>query len=78
MNPPATTASANPHRMAVEEFENLYEMAVAQFRRAADIMELPTRLRRILSELRPSSTTSTRSAVVRRSEQFRLGRGIAS
>lgn len=34
----------------VKEFENLYEMAVAQFERAADITELPDSLRAILSQ----------------------------
>ena len=37
-------------RVAVDEFNNLYEMAVAQFRRAADVMDLRPSLREILSQ----------------------------
>ena len=37
-------------RLKVDEFDNLYQMAVAQFQRAADIMDLSPGLRQILSQ----------------------------
>lgn len=50
VNSPSTTADATDHRTSVEEFENLYEMAVDQFQRAADIIDLPEAFRRIFSQ----------------------------
>jgi glutamate dehydrogenase (NAD(P)+) len=53
-----TTRSAEPQvatpqpaaRLQVEEFENLYQMAVAQFKRAADIVNLRPGLRGLLGQ----------------------------
>ena len=51
---PAPAATSSPMEKAapieVKEFENLYEMAVAQFERAADMTELNPALRAILSQ----------------------------
>ena len=45
-----TTGVDTSDRLHVDEFDNLYEMAVAQFQRAADIMDLRPNLRQILSQ----------------------------
>lgn len=47
---PPPDADGPAERIEVREFENLYQMAVAQFQRAADMTELRPSLRRILSE----------------------------
>ncbi len=43
-------ATKNPKRIKVDEFDNLYQMAVAQFNRAADIIDLDAGTRGILSQ----------------------------
>ncbi len=48
--PAAGTPMEKAPPIEVNQFENLYEMAVAQFERAADITELPDSLRAILSQ----------------------------
>jgi len=54
ISPSALPAEGTPMDKAspieVNQFENLYEMAVAQFERAADITELPASLRAILGQ----------------------------
>jgi glutamate dehydrogenase (NAD(P)+) len=47
---PAPTAPTAPDRIAVEGFENLYQMAASQFTRAAETMGLDPNLRTILSQ----------------------------
>jgi glutamate dehydrogenase (NAD(P)+) len=48
---PASAAAKEPQeRIAVEGFENLYQMATAQFARAADTIRLDPNLRTILSQ----------------------------
>ena len=50
MNSSATQTDEANERHGVEDFENLYEMAVAQFRRASEIVDLPTWLTNTLSQ----------------------------
>jgi glutamate dehydrogenase (NAD(P)+) len=47
-----TTTAVGPaaQRIQVGEFDNLYQMAVAQFLRAADLIDLPASLREVLSQ----------------------------
>jgi glutamate dehydrogenase (NAD(P)+) len=47
---PAAPGPEAPEHIQLDEFENLYEMAVAQFHRAADMIDLRPSLRAILSE----------------------------
>jgi glutamate dehydrogenase (NAD(P)+) len=47
---PPAAASGGQERIAVEGFENLYQMATSQFTRAADTMGLDPNLRTILSQ----------------------------
>ncbi len=50
MSTKTTKQPSSADRIKVDEFENLYQMAVAQFRQAADRMELAPGFRRVLSQ----------------------------
>ncbi len=73
MNDVTATQVAPSDTLESAEFENLYEMAVAQFRTAADMLELPPNIRRVLAQ--PKTEIIVNFPIIRDSGEVMMCKG---